>query len=122
MKDIMYKKASVIGAVLSIVLLIVIYALLGTVELVYVNGDREVYRQENVRVISKIDDPVENMSEEFLAEGETMSFTYLSGNEKKTLDVEKPGDLKVEILKTLVLNLFSFKWEEQSYVIEFTAK
>ena len=122
MKDIMYKKASVIGAVLSIVLLIVIYARLGTVDLVYVNGDREIYRQENVRVISKIDDPVENMSEEFLAEGETMSFTYLSGNEKKTLDVEKPGDLKVEILKTLVLNLFSFKWEEQSYVIEFTAK
>ena len=122
MKDIMYKKAGIGLAILGLVLIVLIYTLLGSVDLVYVVGEREAYRQENARVVTKIDDPVECMSEEFLPEGGSVSFTYKSGDETKTLNTEKPFEIKMEIAKTIVKNLFTFQWKEQNYVINFTAK
>lgn len=122
MKDIMYKKAGIGLAILGLVLIVLIYTLLGSVDLVYVVGEREAYRQENARVVTKIDDPVECMSEEFLPEGGSVSFTYKSGDETKTLNTEKPLEIKMEIAKTIVKNLFTFQWKEQNYVINFTAK
>ena len=122
MKDIMYKKAGIGLAILGLVLIVLIYTLLGSVDLVYVVGEREAYRQENARVVTKIDDPVECMSEEFLLEGGSVSFTYKSGDDTKTLNTEKPFEIKMEIAKTIVKNLFTFQWKEQNYVINFTAK
>lgn len=116
MKDIKYRKTGVITAIVGIVLVAVIYLMLGTVDLVYTNGEREVYRQEGVRVISQIEDPMENMSEEFIT-GDDMKFTYTSGKKTETFNPDEPGSIKGEIVKKLATNLISFDWSEDKYVI-----
>lgn len=122
MKDILWKRACAIGGVIGVAFIVAMYVLFAAVDLVYVVDGREAYRQEDVRVITKIADPTENMSEEFLADGDSVRFTYQSGNNTKTLDTENLSELKGEIAKTVAKNLFTFQWEEQNYVIEFTSK
>ena len=121
MKDIGYKKAGVLIAIVSLVMVLGLYAVLGTVDLVYTNGDREIYRQEGVRIISTIEDPMEKMDEEFIT-GEDMKFTFTSGKKTKTFDPADPKELKTEIVKTLVVNLVTFDWKEANYVITINAK
>ena len=121
MKDIKYRNTGILVGIAGIVLVAVMYLMLGTVDLVYTNGEREVYRQENVRVISKIEDPMENMSEEFIT-GDDMKFTYTSGNKTETFNPDEPGNIKGEIVKTLATSLVSFDWSEDKYVITINVK
>lgn len=121
MKDIKFRNAGILLAIVGIVLVVAMYLMLGSVDLVYTNGDREVYRQEGVRVISKIEDPMDNMAEEFIT-GDDMKFTYTSGNKTETFNPDDPDNIKVEIAKTLAKNLFSFKWTEDKYVITVNVK
>ena len=102
--------ASVIAAV---ALLISIYAVLGTVDLVFMNGSEEVYRMEGVNMLSDIELPSDEVDE-------NMEFTYVSGEETK--DFGDPTEFKFHIAKTLVENLFSFKWEKLDHRIILTAK
>nr|MBE6545313.1 hypothetical protein [Oscillospiraceae bacterium] len=122
MKDIMFKGAGVISAVIFLVIVLVVYGLLATVTLVYEKGECEAFRQDGVNVVTEIEDPSENLREGLFAEGEEAVFTYTSGNETKTFDPENPVELKLEIAKTVIINLFTFKWDEGDNVIILTAK
>lgn len=117
-----FRSAGVISAVLGVVLIIALFTVFATVDLVYMKDGREVYRQEKVSVISKIDDPVANMSEEFVTEGETVEFTYTVHNSEKDFDPADAGDLKMDIVKTVLTNLFTFKWDELDNDIVMQAK
>ena len=85
------------------VLLVFLYSVFGTVEVVFENDDFVISRQENVRAISDIEIPDE--ATEY----------YLVGNE--TVVVDEVDDIKSEIMKTLIINLFTFKWQESDHII-----
>lgn len=111
MKDIMHRNTGLISAVLALVLLLLIYTVCGTVDVVFMQGEREVHRMEDVRVFSNLE-----VSEDELAD---MDFTYTSGEETKTF-----GDnfeFRFEIAKTVLLNFVTFKWQEYDQVIVLNA-
>ena len=93
---------------LAIVLLVFLYSVLGTVEVVFRNDEFVISRQENVRVISDIEIPDE--ATEY----------YVVGNE--TVIVDDVSDIKSEIMKTLIINLVTFKWQESDHIIELHTK
>ena len=103
---------AVLIAILSIVLLIFLYSVLGTVEIVfevtYENEDRVISRQENVRAISDIEIP--DAADQY----------YVVGAEDVIID--DADDIKAEIMKTLVVNLFTFKWQEDDHIIRLHSK
>lgn len=103
MKSKVPASAGIISVVIAVVVIVVIYALCGTVDLVVMKDGKEVSRQEDVSMVSNID----------LPEGE---LTY--GSENQPLD--NLADLKVEIGVTVVTNLVSFKWQESDNVIIIT--
>ena len=94
---------AVLIALLAVVVLIFAYSVLGTVEIVFENDDYVIDRQENVSALSQIDIPDE--AEAY----------YIVGN--KNVVVDEAGDLKSEIMKTLIINLITFKWQESDHVI-----
>lgn len=87
----------------AMALMLLLYSLLGTVEVVFENDEFVIDRQEDVRVISTVEIPDE--ATEY----------YVVGNEEVVVD--EPSDLKKQIMKTLILNLFTFKWQESDHVI-----
>lgn len=87
----------------AIVVIILLYSVLGTVEVVFENDDFVISRQENVRAISNIEIPDE--AEEY----------YVVGAEDVIIDDE--ADIKSEISKMLILNLVTFKWQESDHII-----
>ena len=99
---------AVLIAILSIVLMIFLYSVFGTVEIVFENDDFVISRQENVRAISDIEIPDE--ADEY----------YVVGAEDVIID--DADDIKAEIMKTLVLNLFTFKWQEDDHIIKLHTK
>lgn len=108
MREKIPRSAGLISVVVGVVALIFVYAILGTVDIVYRNDDgNQLGRQENVSVFADID----------LPEGE---YTYLSGEETKSAD--DLNGLRFEIAKTLVTNLFSFDWQEMDNEIILTQK
>lgn len=113
MKDIVRRNAGIISAILAIVLVLVIYALLGTVDLVFMKGDFQVARMENVRVFSDIELDVEDV-----VTGEELEYTY--GDNEKLYEADL--NFRIEIAKTLLLNLFTFKLDPADQVIVLNAK
>lgn len=101
------RNAGLISVIAAAVVLILVYTLLGTVDLVYVDGNREIYRQKDASVISDYEIP----------EGD---FVYTSGDETKELG--DGSDLKVDIGIKVLMNLVTFKWNETDNVIIFEAK
>lgn len=113
MKDKAIRFAGIISIFAAIALMILVYALCGTVDLVFVNGEEE-YRQENVSVFSDID--------VYVGDGEEpINYTFVSGGETIPLKGNEI-DFKVKIVTTLVENLFTGKWEEWDQVITLTAE
>ena len=112
MRDIVRRNAGIISVLLALVLLLVVYTLLATVDLVFMKGDFQVARMENVRVVSDLTHDAEDV-----ITGEELEYTYGDG---KTFG----GDFnfRIEIAKTLIVNLFTFKWEDADHVIVLTAK
>ena len=107
--------AGVISAALAIVVIVLIYALFGTVDLIYTHEGREVYRQDNVSCITSIEYDCTDPDT-----GEVLEFTYKSGED--VIKYDNKGSLGAEIPKLLITNLFSFKWKAVDHVITLEAK
>lgn len=113
MKDMMRLKAGIISGVIAIVLVLCFYAVLGTVDLVFMKGNNEVARLKDVSVLSDVE-----LTRWDIKNYEELEFTY--GEDKK--DFADNFDLKVEIGKTVLMNFLTFKWDEQDQVIVLHAK
>ena len=107
MKDKLPGNAGILSAIAAVLIIVVIYTMLGTVDLVYMQGNKEISRQENVSVFSDIE----------LPEGE---FSYSVNGETKEL--EDINTLKTDIGITVITNLFSFKWQKMDNIIVLTAE
>lgn len=112
MKEIARRNAGLLAALLGIIIVLLVYTLLGTVDLVFMKGDLQVARMEDVRVISDL-----QLDAEDVLTGEELEFTYGEG---KTYAADM--NLRFEIAKTLVVNLFTQKWDNADQVIIFEAK
>lgn len=112
MKEIARRNAGLLAALLGIIIVLLVYTLLGTVDLVFMKGDLQVARMEDVRVISDL-----QLDAEDVLTGEELEFTYGEG---KTYAADM--NLRFEIAKTLVVNLFTQKWDNADQVIVFEAK
>ena len=112
MKEINRRNAGLFAALLGIIVVLLVYTLLGTVDLVFMKGDLQVARMEDVRVISDL-----QLDAEDVLTGEELEFTYGEG---KTYAADM--NLRFEIAKTLVVNLFTQKWDNADQVIIFEAK
>ena len=112
MKEIARRNAGLFAALLGIIIVLLVYTLLGTVDLVFMKGDLQVARMEDVRVISDL-----QLDAEVVLTGEELEFTYGEG---KTYAADM--NLRFEIAKTLVVNLFTQKWDNADQVIVFEAK
>ncbi len=112
MKEIARRNAGLFAALLGIIIVLLVYTLLGTVDLVFMKGDLQVARMEDVRVISDL-----QLDAEDILTGEELEFTYGEG---KTYAADM--NLRFEIAKTLVVNLFTQKWDNADQVIVFEAK
>jgi hypothetical protein len=112
MKEIARRNAGLLAALLGIIIVLLVYTLLGTVDLVFMKGDLQVARMEDVRVISDL-----QLDAEDVLTGEELEFTYGEG---KTYAADM--NLRFEIAKTLVVNLFTQKWDNADQVIIFESK
>lgn len=112
MKEIARRNAGLFAALLGIIIVLLVYTLLGTVDLVFMKGDLQVARMEDVRVISDL-----QLDAEDILTGEELEFTYGEG---KTYAADM--NLRFEIAKTLVVNLFTQKWDNADQVIILDAK
>lgn len=112
MKEITRRNAGLFAALLGIILVLLVYTLLGTVDLVFMKGDFQVARMEDVRVISNL-----QLDTQDVITGEELEYTYGEG---KTYAADMT--LRVEIAKTLIVNLFTQKWDNADQVIIFEAK
>ena len=104
--------AGLISVILAAVIIMGVYLLVGSVDLAFVDDGNQIAYVEDVKILSDIEIPAE------VDEG--LEFTYVSGEETK--DFADKGGFKFNIARTLVENLFTFKWEERDYVITLTAK
>ena len=89
--------------------------MVGTVDLVFIKDQHEIYRMEDVGIFSNLDIDVEKVEGQ-----QDLEYTYISGGEKK--DFENSFGFRIEIAKTVLVNLVTFKWEPHDHVIEMTAK
>ena len=114
MKDIMHRNTGLISALAAFILILVIYTMLGTVDVVFMQGEVELHRMEDVSAISSLE-----LSDEDIEGVQDMSFTYTSGETTKTF-----GDnfeFRFEIAKTVLLNFITFKWQPGDQVIVLNA-
>lgn len=107
MKLIRPRNAGTISVVIAIVVLVAIYTLLGTVDLVFMQNGKEVSRQEDVNVFSTVELPEGDLS--YTVDGAT-----------KTLG--DPFELKTSIGVMVLNNFISLKWQEEDSVISIDIK
>ena len=115
MKEINRRNAGLLAALLGIIVVLLVYTLLGTVDLVFMKGDLQVARMEDVRVISDL-----QLDAEDAITSDALNDTYTYGEDGKIYAADM--NLRVEIAKTLVMNLFTQKWDNADQVIVFEAK
>ena len=101
------RNAGVVSVLIAAVVLLAIYTLLGTVDLVFVENGKEVSRQKGVSVISEIELPDGDIS-------------CTIGEETKNID--DVADLKTEIGIMVATNLLTFKWQEKENIITINSK
>ena len=123
MKKIMPKSAGVLIALFFYLILNLLYAVLGTVDLVYVKDGEILCRQDNVCMVSIIEDPVANMDEETKAENPDLVFTYVNafGEEREFKHDDMLG-LRIRIGFTVIYNLVTIRWSDISNTIILTAQ
>jgi hypothetical protein len=102
MKQQLPVNAGVLSVIAALLIILIVYTLLGTVDLVFMHEGRQISRMDNVNLLSEIT----------LPEGD---LTYTVGEE--TGSFETVEDLKGQIAVTLLTNLFGFKWQEIDHVI-----
>ncbi len=113
MTEIMRRNAGLISAALALVLIFAIYCALGTVDLVFMQGEKEIHRMEDVRMFSGLDISEDDMDAD-------LEFTYTSGDATK--DFGDNFEFRFEIAKTIFLNFVTFKWQDYDQVIILNAK
>ena len=98
MKSLMPRYAGIVAAIIAIALVVGVYAMFGTVDLVFKNSEGlEVSRQENVSMFTEIElDP---------------GFTYYYEGEVIN---EDQSALKNDIPMTLILNAATFNWDKEA--------
>lgn len=109
MKDISPRSAGVFSAILALVLILLIYLMLGTVDIVFKQGDNQVYRINDVSVFSELTVP------------ETDS-VYVLTTDAGEVEFSDSAEFRFEIGKAVLVNFFSFKWDPQDNYIELYAK
>ena len=98
MKSLIPRYAGIVAAIVAIALIFGVYAMFGTVDLVFKNSEGlEIGRQENVSLFSEIE----------LEEGYTYSYNELVINEDQS-------PLKSDIPMTLILNAATFNWDKEA--------
>jgi len=97
--------AGIVSAIAAVVFILIVYMLLGTVDLVFMNDGRQIERMEDVNMLTEITLPEGNLTYE--VDGETK-------------ELGSVDDLKSHISTTLLTNLFTFKWQESDHVITIT--
>ena len=98
MKSLIPRYAGIVAAIVAIALIFGVYAMFGTVDLVFKNSEGlEIGRQENVSLFSEIE----------LEEGYTYSYNELDINEDQS-------PLKSDIPMTLILNAATFNWDKEA--------
>lgn len=102
MKQQLPVNAGVLSVIAALLIILIVYTLLGTVDLVFMHEGRQISRMDNVNMLSEIT----------LPEGD---LTYTVGEE--TGSFETVEELKGQIAVTLLSNLFGFKWQEIDHVI-----
>ena len=105
MKQKLPGNAGVLSVIAALLIILIVYTLLGTVNLVFMHEGRQISRMDNVNLLSEIT----------LPEGD---LTYTVGEE--TGSFETVEELKGQIAVTLLTNLFGFKWQEIDHVITIT--
>lgn len=106
MADKAFRSAGVISAALAILLCLVIYLLFATVDVVFISEDCEIYRLNDVSVISDLSIP----------EGYEATYVYGDAGAEFNDGIE----FRLQIGTTLLTNLFTFKWEDTDNVITVT--
>lgn len=105
MREISPRNAGIFSAALALVLILCIYLLLGTVDVIFLNNGKQVYRIDDVSVCSPITVP----------ETDDVYVYNTDSGEKVFAD---NFDFRLEICKTVLINLVTFKWQELDNVIE----
>jgi hypothetical protein len=105
MKSIIPRYAGIVAAVLAIILIAGIFAMLGTVDLVFVEDGYEVRRQENVSVFTEIE--------------ANDNYSYVYGGNTYTIADNK---LKEHIVSTVLVNAVTFNWDQEANDITVTVK
>lgn len=123
MYDMKRLRAGIISSLVAVVLIICFYAILGTVDLVFIKevkeGNKvisnEVARIENASAISDLE-----LTRWDIKDYEELEFTYGEGENQK--DFADNFELRFEIAKTVVINLVTFNWDDADQVIIFKSK
>lgn len=100
MKEIMRRNATVFSAIGGLLLIFILYTFLGTVDVVFMKGDLQVARMDNVNFVS-----CHKLDEVDFITGEDLTYTYESGEEVKTYNADFA--FRMEVAKTVALNLIS---------------
>lgn len=109
MKDRASRNAGIIAGVLAVVLILLIYALVGNVDLVFKKDGHEVYRIENATVLSDLTIPEDNSVYYYTTEGDEIQF-------------EDSFSFRFEIVKVVFVNFFNHEWQEHDNYIELNAR
>ena len=116
----MPRSAGVLIAIGFFVLVNILYAALGTVDLVFVKDGEVLCRQDNVNSLSVIMDPLQNMDDETYEENSDIVFTYTLLGEEHVFG-EDMFILRAKMAARVIRNLYTFRWSESSEEIVLTA-
>lgn len=90
---------------LAVVIILVAYAFIGSVDIIFKDGGREVHRIENATVLSELAGP----------EGDDSVYSYTDDFGDHAFS--DAADFRFEIVKNVFINFFTFRWEESDNVI-----
>lgn len=113
MKSKLPRYAGIVAAILAIALIAGLFAIFGTVDLIFVKDGYEVKRTENVSVLSDI--------ELYAEEGAELQYTYEFDGAEYVIN-EDQANLKEHIVYTVLLNAITFKWGAEDNDITVTVE
>ena len=110
--------ATILSTLFAFVLLLVIYSVTARVDLIFYKDGTEIARQENVCALTgRLNNPADSLPEDMLEEGEKIKFYFVDGGEKIVFQ-ESSAKARIRIAKTTLKNLVTFRWSENSQVVE----
>ena len=108
--------AGIFSVILALVILTMVYAAFGRVDLIFKLDDKELCRQENVCALSAINDPIDSIPDGIVGEGEELKFYFTDGDENVYF-TDASMRLRVMIAKTVIHNFITFKWGDASQFV-----